>query len=112
MRNLAVIATIITALVLTSCAGSGTVQNPPAASPASAMDARALYKDNCALCHGANRQGTPNIGPPLAPDSLARLSDAQVRDVIVEGRANTAMAGFNGRLSPEQIAALLQLLRQ
>ncbi|MBI2957626.1 MAG: c-type cytochrome [Chloroflexi bacterium] len=80
---------------------------PPATTPATAgIDASALFAANCAACHGANRQGMQGLGPALTPASLAAKSLDQVNDAITNGRANTLMTGFKGRLTPEQIDAL------
>ncbi len=89
-------------LVLISSCGQS---QPPA------IDARALYEANCVACHGANRQGISELGPTLTPQSLAELSDTEIRDTILNGRLGTAMAGFKGRLNQEEIDALLQLIK-
>ena len=70
-----------------------------------------LYETNCAVCHGANRQGITELGPALTSQSLAELSDAEIRDTILNGRPGTAMVGFTDRLSQEEIDALLQLIK-
>ena len=76
-----------------------------------AMDASALYEANCGACHGANRQGIFELGPTLIPQSLAELSDAEIRDTILNGKLDTIMMGFKGRLNQEEIDALLQLIK-
>ncbi len=76
-----------------------------------AIDTSALFEANCAACHGANRQGISGLGPTLTPQSLAELSDTEIRDTILNGRPGTAMAGFKGRLNQEEIDALLQLIK-
>ncbi|MBI2854610.1 MAG: cytochrome c [Chloroflexi bacterium] len=75
------------------------------------MDAKALFAANCAVCHGNNRQGVSGLGPPLTPTSLSSKSVDLVTDTITNGRPNTAMAGFKGRLTPEQINALAQYIK-
>jgi len=34
--------------------------------PAAAQDAATLYKTKCAVCHGADAAGKPNLGPKIA----------------------------------------------
>ncbi|MDP3879505.1 MAG: cytochrome c [Dehalococcoidales bacterium] len=117
MRNLAVLSIItIAALAFAACGGAEPAPTSPTTPslptfPAG-IDAQLLYSTNCAACHGTNRQGTPDIAPSLTPDSLADQSDAEIRDIITKGSPGTAMTGFEGRLSPEQIDALIQFLRR
>lgn len=63
---------------------------------ASRGDARvgsALYRANCATCHGVNGEGA--IGNSLNSSTfLAIASDAFLRDTIVYGRPNTAMSAW------------------
>jgi mono/diheme cytochrome c family protein len=76
-----------------------------------AINATELYATSCAGCHGANRQGVSGLGPALTPDSLVALSDAEVTEIILNGRSGTAMAAFGGTLTLEKIDALLQLIK-
>ena len=100
---------IIVAPLLTSCGGAA-----PAPAPApvpSAIDADGLYTTNCAVCHGKNREGISELGPALNPDSVAALNDTEAREIILNGKPNTAMAPFKGTLSSEEIDALVQLIK-
>lgn len=83
----------------------------PVTPVAPVLDAKALYVANCVVCHGANRQGVTGLGKPLTPESLAALSDDTIRDTTLKGKPNTAMAGFEGRLSVDEINALIQLIK-
>lgn len=71
---------------------------------------QALFRANCAACHG--REGEGGIGNSLnAPTFLAVASDAFLRDTILHGRPNTAMPAwreFDGR----EISDLLAFMRQ
>lgn len=84
---------------------------PAAAPTAVAFDAKKLYDASCAVCHGPDRQGISGIGKTLTPASLAQLSDVEIRNIISKGKPNTAMAGFEGRLSAEEINSLIQLIK-
>ncbi len=108
----AVIIIIIGGLLLASCGGEAAPPPAPAPAPTpTAIDAGALYETNCVPCHGADRQGVSGVGLPLTPESLAPLSDAEIRDAIQNGRLNTAMQSFKGTLSSEEIDALIQFIK-
>lgn len=86
----------------------GSTIEPPAGEPSSVGEA--LFAEHCAACHGAAGEG--GIGPALADsDSVAGANDTELADLILTGRSGTAMIPFEGRLSPEQVADIVQLLR-
>ncbi len=96
IQKTAVLATIV--LAAASCSG-----------PTPDTFGRELYEQSCAVCHGANGQGTPGR-PALGPDSNAvSLTDDQIRGVMAVGPG--AMPSFR-RLSPEQIDSLVTYLRE
>lgn len=98
--------------LLSACSQPAPVAPAAPTTPAvPAIDAKALYVANCVVCHGANRQGVTGLGKPLTPESLAALSDDTIRDTTLKGKPNTAMAGFEGRLSVDEINALIQLIK-
>ena len=59
----------------------------------------ALYKANCQLCHGADRQGAAGI--PELKAVGARLKPTEVKQVITEGRAT--MPAFGAMISASNI---------
>jgi mono/diheme cytochrome c family protein/DNA-binding beta-propeller fold protein YncE len=67
-------------------------------------DARALYREHCASCHGADRLG--GQGPALLPENLGRLTRAQAGAVIASGREATQMPGFAQTPGKAEIDAL------
>ncbi len=79
---------------------------------ASAIDARALFSQHCAACHGAQRLG--GMGPALLPESLERLRKTEAAKVVREGRAATQMQGFGAgpapKLSAAEIDAIVKLI--
>ncbi len=108
-----IIIVIMGVLLLSSCGGSepaSPAPAPPAPAP-TAIDANAIYTDICTICHGANREGVSGLGPALTQESLAALSDIEIKDAILNGRPGTSMTGFKDRLGPEEINALLQLIK-
>ena len=74
------------------------------AAGADAPDPRALFRSNCAECHGEDRLG--RMGPALLPENLSRLKKAKAVEVIAHGRPATQMPPFGERLSPSEIQAL------
>ena len=87
--------------------GTATASQPGAASgspAAEALEAAALYQQQCAACHGEQRLG--GMGPALLPESLQRLRSAEASKVITEGRAATQMPAFGAVLDAGQIARL------
>ncbi len=85
-------------------------QPAPASAPASqSIDAAALYRQHCAVCHADQRTGA--MGPALLPESLERLRPAEALRVIAQGRPATQMPAFEGTLSAAEIAALAQWVR-
>jgi cytochrome c553 len=85
------------AAVLVSC---------PAA--ADTPDAEAVYAENCAECHGADRLG--GMGPALLPENLKRLREKAAHGVIANGRPATQMPGYADTLDAAQIDALVALI--
>lgn len=81
---------------------------------------RRVWSQNCAICHGADGAGQPGVFPPVAradwvqdnPERLIKLTLAGLAGPIeVNGRPyNNAMTAF-GRLSDQQIAAVLTYIR-
>lgn len=70
----------------------------------------ALYRANCAACHGVNGEG--GIGNSLnSPTFLAVASDAFLRDTIIHGRPNTAMLAWR-EFNSQELSDLLAFMRQ
>lgn len=88
-----------------------TIPTPPVETTPTVVSAGELFGKRCAACHGANQQGIPGFAPALTPESLTALSDAEIRDMILDGRSGTAMPAFKGTLSPEEIDVLIQLIK-
>jgi|GEM_PF-2506906 len=83
----------------------------PATTTPAPTSANDLFASKCAACHGVNRQGIPGFAPALTPDSLAKLSDAELKKVISDGRAGTAMPAFKESLSTEQIDTTVKFIK-
>jgi mono/diheme cytochrome c family protein len=79
-----------------------------------AADAAADYKAKCASCHGAEGKGDTAMGKAmkikdLASDEVQKQSDADLTGIIAKGKK--PMPGYEGKLTPEQIAGVVKYLR-
>jgi len=109
----------VAVLALAACEHPGKLlENPSSAEevvdPRTVLSFERLYATNCAGCHGVRGAGNAAIGL-ASPHYLAIVSDADIRRVIAEGRAKTAMPAFaesaGGLLSDAQVDALVQGIR-
>jgi mono/diheme cytochrome c family protein len=105
------------ALLLTAC---GPLPGKPTAAdveiaPRDVRDFAALYRLNCAGCHGDDGHGN---GAPALDNRvwLEIASDAIIREVIAQGRPGTLMPAFSksdgGMLVDEQVDILVQGIRK
>ena len=83
--------------------------------PSDNLDPIALYKQNCAGCHGADGKLGP--APPIGdPVYLALVDDDSLRKVISKGRPGTPMSAFGesegGMLTGEQVDIIVHGIRQ
>jgi mono/diheme cytochrome c family protein len=98
----------------------------PASSSESIAAGRRAYDVNCAPCHGDRAQGAVKAGvaisiieeqrgkqpPDLTDDQWDHgSSDADVFNAIKRGIPSTMMAGFDGRLSDDEIRSIVNYLR-
>lgn len=97
-----------------STASSSTTANTSVVSTSSATaspEAKALYVANCAPCHGDKQQGVSGLGPALTPQQLGGKADADIRAVIANGKPGTVMSAWSGRLTSQQIDALVTFMK-
>ena len=85
-----------------------------ASARADVPDATAIFKSNCAACHGADGRGHSPMGKALhvkdlASDDVQKQSDEALEKIIVDGKGK--MAGFKGKLSESDIDALVKFIR-
>ena len=85
-----------------------------------AADAKTNWANNCAQCHGANGKGDTKMGKMLNAMDLtdakkqASFTDAQATAAIKDGikqNGKTAMKAFGGKLSDDEIKALVAYVR-
>ena len=70
---------------------------------------RNLLKNDCGACHGFTLQG--GLGLPLQAENLVGKPDEYLIDIITNGRKGTAMPPWKPFLNPEEIAWLVQFLK-
>jgi mono/diheme cytochrome c family protein len=85
-----------------------------------AADAKANWDNNCAQCHGATGKGDTKMGKMLNaadltdPKKQASFTDAQATAAIKDGvkqNGKTTMKAFGGKLSADEIKALVTYVR-
>jgi mono/diheme cytochrome c family protein len=85
-----------------------------------AADAKALWDANCAQCHGKSGNADTKMGKTLAAKDLtdakvqSSFTDAQAATAIKEGvkqNGKTTMKAFGGKLSDDDIKALVSYVR-
>ncbi|MGH8092406.1 MAG: c-type cytochrome [Chthoniobacterales bacterium] len=102
MKNKTKTALLIAPIVL--CAGG-----------AFAADAAANWTQRCAACHGKDGSGSTMMGKKLSVKDYrdakvqAEFTDAQAAQVIKDGKDK--MKGFKGKLSDDEIKALVAYVR-
>jgi cytochrome c6 len=80
-----------------------------------AADAAATWNAHCAACHGKDGSGGTVIGKKLGIKDYrdakvqASFTDAQATEIITNGKDK--MKGFKGKLSDDQIKALVAYVR-
>jgi len=78
-----------------------------------AADGGAIYKKDCAICHGADGKGIPTFKTPnfTEPKWQASTKDKDIREVIKNGKKGTLMQGFAGQLNDQEISAVIGHIR-
>lgn len=68
-----------------------------------------VYTTNCIACHGANGEG--GVGKPIAGSSIAMGPVQAHIDILVNGKAGTAMPAFGNQLNDVDLAAVVTFTR-
>lgn len=72
-----------------------------------------IYKKNCSMCHGVDGKGFSALKTPdfTDPKWQAAAKDKDVTTIIKVGKKDTAMKGFEDKLKPEEIQAVVAYIR-
>lgn len=69
-----------------------------------------LYQETCSGCHGGEGQG--GVGKKLKPNEFVQSNNnADLFAFVLVGREGTAMQGYDGVLTEEQLADIIAFLR-
>lgn len=66
-----------------------------------------IYANNCAACHQANGAGIPGVFPGLAGSPIVKGDVKGHIDIVMHGKAGTAMAAYAAQLSDADMAAVI-----
>ncbi|MDJ0827985.1 MAG: cytochrome c oxidase subunit II [Rhodobacter sp.] len=71
-----------------------------------------VYQANCSACHGPTGAGIPGAFPAITDSPIVLDADQAAHiDIVVNGKAGTAMAAFKNQLNDIDIAAALTFQR-
>ena len=72
-----------------------------------------LFKAKCSMCHGPDGKGFAAIKTPnfTDPKWQASKKDPEILDAIKNGRKDTMMKGFSGKLKDDEIESLAKYVR-
>ena len=72
-----------------------------------------VFTQKCSMCHGMNGKGYAAIKTPDFTDAKwqAAHPEKERKDAIENGVKGTAMVSFKDKLSPQEVAAVLNYIR-
>jgi cytochrome c oxidase cbb3-type subunit 3 len=78
-----------------------------------AREGAATFKRLCVMCHGADGKGASHIKTPNFTDPKWQSStkDKEMREVIKNGKKDSAMPAYGSTLNDEQISAVIAYIR-
>ncbi|MEE9351857.1 MAG: cytochrome c oxidase subunit II [Thiotrichaceae bacterium] len=66
-----------------------------------------VYSTSCASCHGVTGQGVPGAFPAMVNSPIV-MGDVKAHiDIVMQGKAGTAMQAFAGQLNDSDLAAII-----
>ncbi len=71
----------------------------------------AIYSARCAVCHQANGMGIPGAFPAIKGSAIATGDRDKHIDIVLNGKAGTAMQAFANQLSEQEIASVVTYQR-
>lgn len=70
-----------------------------------------VYKKNCAACHQVNGAGVPGAFPAITNSPVVLGLARKHVDIVMNGKAGTAMQAFSGQLSDAELASVITYQR-
>ncbi|WP_024792080.1 cytochrome c oxidase subunit II [Candidatus Ruthturnera calyptogenae] len=70
-----------------------------------------VYNTNCSSCHGITGKGIPGVFPALKGSSIATGDIKKHINIVLHGKAGTAMASYKNILGDADIAAVITFER-
>ncbi len=70
-----------------------------------------VYEKSCQACHGATGAGVPGAFPAITGSKIATGPVKDHLDMVMNGKAGTAMQAFKGQLSDADLAAVVTFER-
>jgi cytochrome c oxidase subunit 2 len=74
-------------------------------------DGKRVYEAVCAACHMPNGEGLAGVFPAIKGSKIATEDQQAHIDIIVYGKAGTAMQSFSKQLTMSEIAAVVTYQR-
>jgi mono/diheme cytochrome c family protein len=109
MRIAALTALLILSALLVACGDdNGTAPEVDEPGMIRGLTPHDYFQQNCASCHGEQRQGV--VGPPLGPADLTQ-DDAHYARIIRDGVQRSPMPAWGRQLNETHIALLIEYLR-
>jgi cytochrome c oxidase subunit 2 len=66
-----------------------------------------VYSSTCASCHGVTGQGIPGVFPAISGSPIASGDINAHINIVMDGKAGTAMQAFGKQLSDSDLAAVI-----
>ena len=66
-----------------------------------------IYVERCSVCHQVNGEGMANVFPAIKNSPIAKGDLVKHIDIVLHGKAGTAMQAFANQLNEEEIAAVV-----
>ncbi|MDP3466101.1 MAG: cytochrome D1 domain-containing protein, partial [Sulfuricurvum sp.] len=74
----------------------------------SKMDVSKMFEKECQGCHGPNHEG--GVGSSLDPKVISKKNDYMLVDVILNGKAGTAMPSFKDKMNKDDADKMVDYL--
>ncbi|MDH5648520.1 MAG: cytochrome c oxidase subunit II [Gammaproteobacteria bacterium] len=70
-----------------------------------------VYGQSCAACHGPSGAGVPGVFPAMTGSKIATGPVADHLNIVMNGKAGTAMTAYKGQLNDVDLAAVITFER-